>query len=78
MDGLRKARERVSAFHEVSHFGGAPMSGECARVVVAKDFLHSRLGNDNSVDVPDAASFEGSGGEKRSILVEVLGQSDRV
>ena len=55
-NGLGESRERVSAFHKISCFGCVPVSCEDTRMVVAKYFLYSGLGYDDSVDVPDTAS----------------------
>ena len=55
-NGLGESRERVSAFHKISCLGCAPVSGKDTRMVVAKYFLYSGLGYDDSVDFSETAS----------------------
>ena len=58
LDGRGEAREGVSSLDEVARLGGAPVSGQHTRMVVADDFLDARRGDNDLVDSPDATMFE--------------------
>ena len=71
-DGLGKARERVSAFHKISCFGCAPVSGKDTRMVVAKYLLYPGLGYDDSVDFSETASGKMGVVKQSAICFEIF------
>ena len=78
VNGRGEAGESVASLDKVTRFGGAPVSGQHTRKVVADDFLDTGRGDYHSVDSPNATVFEVCRGEKRTIWGEELGSGDRV
>ena len=73
-----KAGEGVASLDQVTRFGGAPVSRQHTRVVVADDFLDTGRGDTHSVDLPDATVFEIGLGKERTIRGEELSAGGRV
>ena len=78
VNGRGKAGEGVASLDQVTRFGGASMSGQHTRSVVAVVFLDTGRGNNHSVDSPNATVFEVGLGTERTIGGEELCAGDRV
>ena len=72
VDGREWAGKSVVLLDQVTRFGGAPVSGQHTRIVVADDFLDTGRGNNHSVDSPNATVFEIGLGKERTIGGEKL------
>ena len=57
VNGRGKAGEGVASLDQVPRFGGAPVSGQHTRMVVADDFLDTGRGGNHAADTPNATVF---------------------
>ena len=78
VDGRGKAMEGVASLDKVTRLGGAPVSGQHTRMVVADAFVDTGRGDNYTVNTPNAAVFEVGLGKERTIGGEEIGSGDWV
>ena len=65
LDYCDQARKCTSSLDEVARLGGAPVTRQCTRNVIAEDFLDAGRGDDYMGDSPDATVHVDDRGERK-------------